>query len=125
MSDHTAPTYELSDAGPAERGRARWWGRWRARLAPRPATPCGCRNAFGEHPHRAEEIALDVRSLPLAGQISRTSIAAEALPPGYRVRHVNTHVPWPLFSHLEARGCTYRLVGQQGNEVHLLVWPRG
>jgi hypothetical protein len=70
-----------------------------------------------------EEAVLDVRDLPLEGQIGRTLASMEALPAGRRLRHVNSVVPWPLLAMLETRGCRYRLVGRKQGDVQILIWP--
>lgn len=108
-------------------GRRRWRRMWLGRggrLAPDRAVSagCRCRNPFGELKDDMEEVVLDVRDLPLTGQIGRTLARMEELPVGQRLRHVNSLVPWPLFAMLETRGYRYRLVGRKAGDVHVLIW---
>jgi hypothetical protein len=84
---------------------------------------CRCRHPFGELADGVEEVVLDVRELPLKGQIGRTLASMEALPAGQRLRHVNSVVPWPLFAMLETRRYRYRLVDRKEGKVQVLIWP--
>lgn len=116
---------EFDGAGEGGRARRLWLGRG-ARVAPAARTAdegCRCRNPFGELGDGREEVVLDVRDLPLKGQIGRTLAEMETLTAGRRLRHVNTLVPWPLFAQLEIRGYRYRLVGRKTGDVHVLIWP--
>jgi predicted nucleic acid-binding protein len=115
-------TREIAERG----GLWRHWRRRGARVAPDSSmvdAGCRCRNPFGEPGDGGEEVVLDVRELPLSGQIGRTLAEMETLPAGRRLRHVNTVVPWPLFAQLEIRGYRYRLVGRKAGNVHVLIWP--
>lgn len=109
----------------ADRRRS-WWKRrpGRAeRATPEQATSgCRCRNPYGELLTSVEEVVLDVRELPLEGQIGRTLERMEVLPAGQRLRLVNALIPWPLFAMLDTRGYRYRLVGRKQGDFHVLIW---
>lgn len=105
----------------------RWSSMWSRKSTPsipdrRVRSDCGCRSPFGEIAAEAGEQVLDVRHLPMRGQIGRTLERMESLPEGERLRHINTLVPWPLFAMLETRGYRYRLAEQNSGNVQVLIW---
>src|SRR5690606_20190242 len=84
---------------------------------------CRCRDPYGEPATVGKEMVLDVRDLPMEGQVGHTLARMEVLPAGQTLRHINTLVPWPLLAMLDTRGYRYRLVGRKEGDVHILIWP--
>ncbi len=84
--------------------------------------PCRCRNPFTDLPDEREEILLDVRDLPLEGQIGRTLLIADSLSSSQRLRQVSEEICWPLVSMLELHGFRYRIVRAGRGSAELLVW---
>lgn len=106
--------------GRLRRLRSRIGGR---RMVQRIVQPdCRCRGPFGELTTEAEEVVLDVRELPMHGQIGRTLEQMEVLPDAQRLRLIDSLIPWPLFSRLDGFHHRYRVVGQKNGDFHILIW---
>lgn len=103
--------------------------RWRRPTRRRNLTPdrsvrsdCQCRHPYGDIVEVDREVLLDVRSLPLEGQVGRTLRQIELLRSGDKLRLVSSLLPWPLFAMLETRGYRYRLVGREAGNIQILIW---